>query len=77
MHKDLSKLFKYDNYIKSNFITTHPSALKFLNGKKSDDLAPITTFILFEDNPLQIIFLFSHCFSFLIYYLDIHRLIFV
>ena len=31
---------------------------KFLNGKNNADLAPITTFILFVDNPLQIIFLF-------------------
>ena len=35
------KLFKYDNYIKSNFITTHPSALKFLNGKKNFFYLPI------------------------------------
>ena len=29
------KLFKYEDYVKSNFITTHPSALSFLKDKKN------------------------------------------
>ena len=29
------KLFKYSNFIKSNFITTHPSALTFLKNNKN------------------------------------------
>ena len=29
------KLLKYNDYIKSNFITTHPSALNFLKSKKN------------------------------------------
>ena len=35
------KLFKYKNYIKSNFITTHPSALNFLKDKKNFYYLPI------------------------------------
>jgi len=35
------KLFKYNDYVKSNFITTHPSALKFLKDKKNFFYLPI------------------------------------
>jgi hypothetical protein len=35
------KLFKYKDYVKSNFITTHPSALKFLKNKKNFFYLPI------------------------------------
>jgi len=35
------KIFKYRKYIKSNFITTHPSALKFLQDKKNFFYLPI------------------------------------
>ena len=35
------KLFKYQNYIKSNFITTHPSALSFLKNNKNFFYLPI------------------------------------
>ena len=35
------KLFKYNNFIKSNFITTHPSALSFLNGNTNFYYLPI------------------------------------
>ena len=35
------KLFKYRDYVKSNFITTHPSALKFLKNKKNFFYLPI------------------------------------
>ena len=35
------KLFKYKDYIKSNFITTHPSALKFLRNEKNFFYLPI------------------------------------
>ena len=34
-------MFKYEDYIKSNFITTHPSALEFLNNKKNFFYLPI------------------------------------
>jgi len=36
-----AKLFKYNNYIKSNFITTHPSALNFLNNSNNFFYLPI------------------------------------
>jgi len=35
------KLFKYKDYVKSNFITTHPSALNFLKNKKNFFYLPI------------------------------------
>ncbi len=35
------KIFKYKKYIKSNFITTHPSALKFLQNEKNFFYLPI------------------------------------
>ncbi len=35
------KLFKYKDYIKSNFITTHPSVLKFLKDNKNFFYLPI------------------------------------
>jgi len=35
------KLFRYQNFVKSNFITTHPSCLKFLNNKKNFYYLPI------------------------------------
>ena len=35
------KLLKYKNYIKSNFITTHPSVLNFLENKKNFFYLPI------------------------------------
>ena len=35
------KLFKYEDYVKSNFITTHPSALNFLKDKKNFFYLPI------------------------------------
>jgi len=35
------KLLKYKNYIKSNFITTHPSVLNFLKNKKNFFYLPI------------------------------------
>ena len=35
------KLFKYSSFIKSNFITTHPSALKFIKNSKNFYYLPI------------------------------------
>ena len=34
------KLLKYDNFITSNFITTHPSTLSFLKKRKTSIICP-------------------------------------